>query len=139
MGLVGWILITVSSITLINAQSQNAQEQKVNIPESYQDAQKPSVPADAPASDENVVIPESYQSTQEQLDAETETSGGTATYNIDDNTPPIEPGAADYSSESNVEELKVYSGSHDGNNYVKTVTVKVPAGNRYGSGEYVPK
>lgn len=75
-----------------------------------------------------VNIPESYQSTQEQLTEDG--SVGAATYNIDENTPVQDPSAASWRAEEDEEELKVYSGSHDGNNYVQTIRVKVPVKNQ---------
>jgi len=73
---------------------------------------------------EQVVVPESYQETQEQI--QPDTSVGAATYNIVDNEAPVEPGAAPFRTDSDVEELRVYSGSHDGNNVIKRVEIRIP-------------
>ncbi len=105
---------------MVNAQSEEVkpqpEEQKaeqINVPESYNQAQE-QVPSDLPA--------------------------GNTTYNIaTENETPADPGAASWRADSEVEVLRIYSGSHDGNNLIKTVEVKVPVRDNYSRAEYVPK
>lgn len=51
---------------------------------------------------------------------------GQATYNIDDGTQQNFDGAADWRIEETTEELKVYSGRHEGNNIIGTIEVEIP-------------
>jgi hypothetical protein len=88
-----------------------------------------------------VIIPESYQQTQKQTEADV--TAGTATYNIDENEtqvdPQADPGAAPWHSEGDVEILRVYSGSQNGNNLVKTIEVRRNPDASGTRSEYVPK
>ena len=117
------LLITLMALclgTIANAQTDSTQQ----------------VAVDTASQDAN--IPESYMETQEQL--QEDGTVGAATNNIDDNNTPADPGAANYEVQEETEELRVYSGRHEGNNYVKTIQVKVPAsrtGNSYNN--YQPK
>ena len=128
------IVLALIAIMLMIGGIANAQtagdSSAVNNPESYQKTQEQiaedgtgNVAADSAA----VNIPESYQKTQEQLTEDV--SVGSATYNIDENKPVVESGAAEWRSDGDVEELRVYSGQQSGNNYVKTIQVKVPVRN----------
>jgi hypothetical protein len=120
--LLTFIAICIS--TLVNAQSEEVKPQpeaqtaeQINVPESYNQAQE-QVPSDLPA--------------------------GTTTYNIanENETPATDPGAAPWRADSEVEVLRIYSGSHDGNNLIKTVEVRVPVrdqGSNNSRAEYVPK
>ncbi|HMT30863.1 MAG TPA: hypothetical protein PKD91_16450 [Bacteroidia bacterium] len=109
-------LISLVTSTMVNAQTEEKKEQVVNIPENYQ---------------------------QIQQQSETDTSVGTATYNIVENEtqvdPQSDPGAATWTNEEDVEILRVYSGSQDGNNVVKTIEVKKIPNSPGSLSEYVPK
>ena len=69
-------------------------------------------------------IPESYQQEQNQLDEEY--TSGNSTYNIDENEGETAYEESSWRSESDEEELRVYSGFQDGNNVVKKIHVRVP-------------
>lgn len=51
---------------------------------------------------------------------------GQVTYNIDDDSGAGFSGAADWRNENTTEELRVYSGYHEGNNIVRIVEVEIP-------------
>ncbi len=86
---------------------------------------------------EEVNIPVSYGQTQNQ--PESGISEGTSTYNIVENETQPETGAADWRSEGDTEVLRVYSGSHEGNNQVKTIEVRRNPEASGSRTEYVPK
>ncbi len=86
---------------------------------------------------EEVNIPVSYGQTQNQ--PESGISEGTSTYNIVENETQPEAGAADWRSEGETEILRVYSGSHEGNNQVKTIEVRRNPDASGSRSEYVPK
>ncbi len=127
-------VFAIATTTFVDAQT--AKEEKPSdtsvapTPETHQQVQ------------ENVQTDEAVPVTtenQEQVDQQSQPdiSSGTSTYNIDDNQPaPVETGAAPFRGDNEVEELRIYSGQHDGNNYIKTVDVKTPA---RGQGGYVPR
>jgi len=73
---------------------------------------------------EQFSIPESYQQEQNQLDDEY--SSGNSTYNIDEENSETAYEESSWRSEGEEEELRVYSGSQDGNNVVKKIHVRVP-------------
>lgn len=52
-------------------------------------------------------------------------SPGTATYNIDEDNGQSISEVADWRTETNTEELKVYSGYHEGNNVIRTIEVVI--------------
>ncbi|MBK7388211.1 MAG: hypothetical protein KBH11_06290 [Bacteroidia bacterium] len=53
-------------------------------------------------------------------------SPGTATYNIVEENGQSISEVADWRTESNVEELKVYSGNSEGNTVIRTIEVTIP-------------
>lgn len=66
-------------------------------------------------------------SPQMQGDNSTEVeSPGTATYNIEEENGQSISEVADWRTESNVEELKVYSGNSEGNTVIRTIEVTIP-------------
>ncbi len=93
--------------TMVNAQSENTDLQTESVLNS-----------------DSLTIPETYQQTQDQQ--QEINSPGTATYNIVDTEPGVSTGAAEFHSDSNVEKLRVYSGSQNGNNVIKTIEVQIP-------------
>ena len=82
-------------------------------------------------------IPEGYNEQQNEEIGST----GVSSYSEVNEAPAIAPdnGAAEWRGDGEVEELKIYSGSHDGNNYVKTIEVKIPVSNQYSNSGSVYK
>jgi hypothetical protein len=71
-------------------------------------------------------IPESFHETQEIVDVEG--GAGNTTFNLVEDENAQENGAAGWRSYENTEDRRIYSGSHDGNNVIKTIEVKLPEG-----------
>jgi len=94
-------------VTIVNAQSENLDTNSETVLES-----------------DSLTILETYEQTQNQQ--REITSPGTATYNIVEDNEQGSSGASERRSDSNVEELRVYSGSQHGNNVIKTIEVEIP-------------
>ena len=76
------------------------------------------------STEDEIGIPDSYMQEQNQLDSEY--SSGTSSYNIDDSDEETAYEESSWRTESEGEELRVYSGFQDGNNTIKTIKVAVP-------------
>lgn len=103
------ILFTILSFcfTIVNAQSESSESQ----PETVLQV-------------DSITVPETYEQNQDgQPDLN---SSGTATYNIVEENEQSSSGAAEWRTASDVEELRVYSGYHNGNNVIKTIEVPIP-------------
>jgi hypothetical protein len=124
MNLLKKVTLSIFVITLFSTITVNAQTE----------GEKDSVRTSETGILEN---PRSDQQKQEQRDDQS--SPGTSSYSIEDSIPEAKPQEVSWKSEAEGEELKLYSGSHDGNNYVKTITVKSPAnGSSTYTTEYKP-
>ena len=117
----------ICTVTIVSAQSTEEKD-KAPVTNGQENIQQ-------------VNIPESYGETQKQEG--TDATAGTSTYNIVENETPTEAsaetGAASWRDESSVEVLRVYSGSHDGNNLVKTIEVRKNPDASGSRSEYIPK
>ena len=76
----------------------------------------------------DINIPEGFNEQQNEEIG----SSGVSSYSEVEETPAATPenGAAEWRGNGEVEELRLYSGSHDGNNYIKTIEMKTPVRNQ---------
>ena len=74
---------------------------------------------------DSLPLPKGLDQMQSDNNTEVE-SPGTATYNIIEENDQSISGVTDWRTESNSEELKVYSGNSEGNNVIRTIEVVIP-------------
>lgn len=125
------ILILGISCSIANAQTQRADSTRTTQDTSYRKSDYRKMEIDTMNrqnqmhKSDSLPLPKGTDQMQGENNIEVE-SPGTATYNIVEENDQSISGVADWRTETNEEELKVYSGNSEGNNVIRTIEVVIP-------------
>ncbi|MBL7916054.1 MAG: hypothetical protein JNL49_13555 [Bacteroidia bacterium] len=125
------VLILGISCSIANAQTQRADSTRSTQDTSYRKSDYRKMDMDTMNrqnqmhKSDSLPLPKGTDQMQGDNNIEVE-SPGTATYNIVEENDQSISGVADWRTETNEEELKVYSGNSEGNNVIRTIEVVIP-------------